>query len=472
MKSYDFSTIINCIHDDTQALSSRDQAILQCILNRKQYQMTRTIKILVIIWTLGLWSCNPSPEKSTGNVTIPDLTQNPDGDVLKKASVAASELGSSFSELLEVSMRENAIPRTEEDGEIVWATKYSGSGDLKFDWTLGFFPGSCWYMYEMTTEEKWKQAATRFQSQFEVLKSDTTSHDLGFVFYSSYGNGYRITKDESYKQVLIEAGNSLLTRYNEKVGCIQSWNVDTGWQAKRGWKFPVIIDNMMNLEMLFELSELSGDPKYRKVAISHADKTLENHFRADNSSYHVIDYDPETGAIRNKQTAQGFAHESAWARGQAWGLYGYVVCYRYTNNPVYLNQAKLIADFITNHPNLPEDGIPFWDYDATGTSAKLRDVSAAAITASALVELNEYTQGSYDTSLELIMASLASEKYRTATGDESKFLLQHSVGSIPHGAEVDEPLAYADYYYLEALSRLDKQSEADKSAQEPISMIN
>lgn len=353
-----------------------------------------------------------------------------------------------FSLLLEDAEKSNRIPRTvAPDGQTHWANK-------TFDWTEGFFPGSCWYLYEFSKDERWKQAAEKFQVQFESHKYYTNNHDLGFVFNCSYGNGYRLTGNENFKDVLITAGDSLITRFNPVVGCIQSWDVDTGWQAKRGWEFPVIIDNMMNLELLFELSKITGDDKYKNVAIAHANSTLKNHFRADNSSYHLVDYDPETGNVRSRQTAQGYADESSWARGQAWGLYGYTVCYRYTRDSFYLQQAEKIAKYIIENPNIPKDGIPYWDYDAPNIPNEPRDVSAAAVTVSALIELDQYSSNSYRPYIDKIMIALSSNEYTAELGKNNYFLLKHSVGSIPHGAEIDVPLNYADYYYLEALVRL------------------
>lgn len=355
--------------------------------------------------------------------------------------------------LLKVAEEENNIPRTlDAEGNMHWIHE-------NFDWTEGFYPGTNWYLYELTKDEKWKIAAEQFQAIFESHKNYTTNHDLGFVFNCSYGNGYRLTGNEKFKNVLITAGNSLITRFDPKVGCIKSWDVEKGWQSTRGWKFPVIIDNMMNLELLFELSKLTGDSKYEQVAISHADTTLKNHFRKDNSSYHVIDYDPETGDVRNRHTAQGYAHESSWARGQAWGIYGYTVCYRYTKNPIYLKQAEKIADFIINYPGTPEDGIPYWDYNAPNIPNEPRDVSAAAVTVSALIELQAYSKESYLPAINKIMNSLASPEYTAKLGENKNFLLKHSVGSIPHNNEIDVPLNYADYYYLEALGRYKKLSK-------------
>lgn len=352
--------------------------------------------------------------------------------------------------LLNDAMEANRIPRTiDENGNLHFT-------NLGFDWTEGFFPGTCWYLYEVTKDEKWKLAAEKFQAQYENHKYRTMSHDLGFVFNNSYGNGHRLTKNEDFKNVLITAGDSLITRFNPIIGSMLSWNVDNGWQADRGWKFPVIIDNMMNLELLFELSELTGDNKYKKVAISHANTTLKNHFREDNSSYHVVDYDPETGDVRSKQTAQGFSHESAWARGQAWGVYGYTMCYRFTKDDKYLEQAQKIADYIIDYKGTPKDGIPYWDYNDDKIPNSHRDASAAAITVSALIELNDYTNGKYETAVDKILGSLASEEYTAKLGENKNFILKHSVGSIPHNNEIDVPLNYADYYYLEALIRYRK----------------
>ncbi|GAA4814041.1 glycoside hydrolase family 88 protein [Litoribaculum gwangyangense] len=356
--------------------------------------------------------------------------------------------------LLKDAERLNKIPRTISiNDETHWANK-------DFDWTEGFFPGSCWYFYEFTDNEFWKEAAEKFQSTFESHKFYTNNHDLGFIFNSSYGNGYRLTGNKSFKKVLVTAGNSLITRFNPNVGCIQSWETDTGWQAERGWKYPVIIDNMMNLELLFELSKITGDDKYKNVATAHANTTLENHFRTDNSSFHLVDYDPENGNIRSKETAQGYSNESSWARGQAWGLYGYTVCYRYTKDVRYLKQAEKIARYIIDNPNIPIDGIPYWDYDAPNKPDEYRDVSAAAVSLSALIELQNYSKQDFTSFIKKVLKSLTSEQYFAKFGDNNGFILKHSVGSIPHNAEIDVPLNYADYYFLEALIKYKRYIEA------------
>ncbi len=318
------------------------------------------------------------------------------------------------------------------------------------EWTSGFFPGSLWYLYELTGDDNWKKLGIKYTEGMERIKKFTGNHDIGFMIYCSFGNGYRLTKNPAYKEVIIEAANSLSTRFRPGAGIIQSWNAN----KTKDWICPVIIDNMMNLELLFEASKLSGNNKFREIAISHANQTLKNHYRDDNSSFHVVDYNPKTGETRHKQTAQGFADSSAWARGQAWGLYGYTMCFRYTKDSKYLNQAEKIAQFIFNNPNLPKDLIPYWDYNAGKIPNEPRDVSAATITASALYELFTYTQNKkYKKYADTILKNLASDSYTAAPGTNGNFILMHSVGSIPHGAEVDRPLVYADYYFLEALKR-------------------
>ena len=321
------------------------------------------------------------------------------------------------------------------------------------DWRSGFFPGSVWYLYELTGDSTLLPLAAKYTDAIEEAKNLTWHHDIGFMIECSYGNGYRFGNKRNYKPVIIQAAKSLSTRFRPGAGIIQSWNVTGGWQAKRGWTCPVIIDNMMNLELLFEATRLSGDSTYYKIAVSHADQTLKNHFRPDYSCYHVIDYDPETGKVLHKHTAQGYSHESAWARGQAWALYGYTLCYRYTKDRKYLLQAEKIAGYLFSHPRMPEDLIPYWDLDAPKIPDEPRDVSAAAVIASALYELDHYSRKNYRKYADKILKSLSSPTYLSKPGENGNFILMHSVGSIPHGAEIDKPLVYADYYYLEAIDR-------------------
>jgi rhamnogalacturonyl hydrolase YesR len=345
----------------------------------------------------------------------------------------------------------------EESGKILNPKSFI-DGKIKYikpqEWTSGFFPGSMWYLYELTGDKKWETLGKKYTEALDTVKYLTNHHDVGFMIGCSYGNGLRLSANEAYKEVIVQAAKSLSTRFRPNAGIIQSWNVSGGWQAERGWECPVIIDNMMNLELLFRATELSGDSTFYKIAVTHADNTIKNHFRPDYSTWHVIDYSLTDGSVRNKHTAQGFAHESTWARGQAWAIYGYTVCYRETGDPKYLEQAEKAFELVASHPNLPEDGVPYWDYNAPNIPDEKRDASAAAIMASALYELSTYSKSEYYKGwADKITENLASPAYRANLGENGNFILKHSVGSIPHNSEIDVPLNYADYYFLEALKR-------------------
>ena len=322
------------------------------------------------------------------------------------------------------------------------------------DWCSGFFPGSLWLTYELTGDKKWIPLAEKYTEDLDSVKHLKWHHDVGFMIGCSYLTAYRVADKSEYKDVIIEAAKSLSTRFRPGAEVIQSWNVDKGWQSQRGWECPVIIDNMMNLELLFEASLMTGDSTFYDISVKHADTTMEHHFRDDNSCYHVVDYDLETGEVRNRQTAQGYADESSWARGQAWAIYGYTVCYRYTKDDKYLAQAEKVYDFIFNNKNLPADLVPYWDYDAPNIPNEPRDASSAACTASALYEMELYLPNKgYKEKADEIIRSLSSPEYRAVPGTNTNFVLMHSVGSIPHGHEIDVPINYADYYFIEALMR-------------------
>lgn len=336
------------------------------------------------------------------------------------------------------------------------------------DWTEGFYPGCLWYVYENNKTNKWKEAAIKWTEALEPLKKLTSHHDIGFLMYCSFGNAYRLLGDERYKDILIESANSLCTRFDEKVGCIKSWNYRKAWNGVDEWFYPVIIDNMMNLELLYFATKVTGDKKYAEIANRHAENTAQNQFREDYSNYHVVDYDQQTGKVLHRATCQGFSDNSTWARGQAWAIYGYTMVYRETKDPKFLKMAVGTADLWINHPNLPEDGVPFWDfnagqkgfipewnYDPQQFTKIPRDASAAAIAASAFLELADYVPGGekYFKEAEHILQSLSSSDYLAEPDTNCNFILKHSVGSIPHGVEIDVPLVYADYYYLEALLR-------------------
>jgi unsaturated chondroitin disaccharide hydrolase len=324
-------------------------------------------------------------------------------------------------------------------------------------WTSGFYPGTLFYLYSFSHDTALLGEGQRRLALLNKEQYNKGTHDLGFMMYCSYGTALRLIRDgvlrESaapYDSVLLNSARSLSTRFNPTVGCIRSWD-------SKPWKYPVIIDNMMNLELLLWATHESGDSSFARIAETHANTTLRNHFRPDYSSYHVIDYDTATGGVLAKKTAQGYADSSAWARGQSWGLYGYTVMYRYTHDVRYLAQAEHIADFILGHPNLPADKVPYWDYNAPGGNRVLRDVSAASIMASALIELSRYTvHGKGKTYLEAaeqIIVSLSSANYHAVVGANGGFLLMHSVGNLPGHTEIDVPLTYADYYFVEAMLR-------------------
>lgn len=322
------------------------------------------------------------------------------------------------------------------------------------DWCSGFFSGSLWQMYAYTKSNYWRQQAVSYTWPIEEMKLNRGTHDLGFMLYNSFGQAYRLTGEQSYKDVIVQAAKTLSTRYNPKVKAIRSWD----WN-KEVWQYPVIIDNMLNLELLFWATETTGDSLYHNIAVNHANTTMKNHFRSDQSSYHVVDYDTISGAVRLKGTHQGFSDESVWSRGQAWGLYGFTMCYRFTKNPAYLTQAENIAKFFFSQPNLPVDLIPYWDMKDPTIPNAPRDASAAAILASGLYELSTYTlpeRGKrYKTLADTIIKNL-SEHYQAKPGTAKGFLLLHSTGNHPANNEIDVPLSYADYYYLESLLRKTK----------------
>lgn len=336
----------------------------------------------------------------------------------------------------------DANPRTVENGA-VRVVNYR-------DWTSGFYPGSLWYMYELTGKESYKKAADRHTHILEPAQFRLNTHDLGFILYCSYGNAYRLTTDSGYMKVMTQGAHSLMKRYNSKIGLIKSWDPGVG-----PWGFPVIIDNMMNLEFLYTIGRMIGDSSMIQASVSHANRTMENHFRADNSSYHVIDYDVNSGKVISKHTHQGLHHESSWARGQAWGLYGFTMMYRLTFNPDYLKQAEKIAEFIIQHPRLPDDKIPYWDFDSKDIPNEPRDASAAAIMASALLELYSFKpeQTQYFNIAEAMLKSLSSSAYLANPGENGLFLIKHATGNMPFNSEIDTALSYADYYYLEAILR-------------------
>jgi hypothetical protein len=336
------------------------------------------------------------------------------------------------------------FPKNYDPGKAKLETSNSGW------WCSGFYPGTLLYLYEQTKDQQLYNEAMRILKLLEKEKNNTTTHDLGFMMFCSFGNAERMASKPEYKEILLQSAKSLSSRFNPTVGCIKSWD-------SKPSEFLVIIDNMMNLELLFWATRVSGDSSFYKIAVTHADNTLKNHFRPDHSSYHVLNYHPQTGAVQQKRTAQGYSNESAWARGQAWALYGYTVMYRETKDKKYLAEAEAIANFLLDHPNLPADKIPYWDFNAPNIPSALRDASAAAIISSALLELCRYADPlsgkKYFNAAETMLKSLVSPEYHSASGTNGGFLIQHCVGHHPAGTEIDVSLTYADYYFAEAMIR-------------------
>jgi unsaturated chondroitin disaccharide hydrolase len=339
----------------------------------------------------------------------------------------------------------SSIPRSAKNGTVNFVTPP--------DWTSGFVAGSFWYVYEHTQDEAFKTAAEAFTAALEGEKDSTDDHDLGFQFMSSYGNGYRLTNNAAYPAVIETAADSLMTRFSATVGAIESWdNAD--------FDYPVIIDNMMNLRMLHHVSEATGDQAYFDAALDHAEKTLAHHFREDHSAFHLVNYKTSDGTVIEKINVQGWADDSSWARGQSWGLYGFTEMAGLSGRADFLAQAEAAAGYLMNHPNMPEDKVPYWDYSAPDADGALpeRDASAAAIMASALLELSalaaEPAATTYRDFALSMLQSLSSSAYAAAAGTNSHFLLMHSsTGPVPSNPEYDDAINYADYYYLEALLR-------------------
>lgn len=327
----------------------------------------------------------------------------------------------------------------------------------KLVWTSGFYPGILWYAYQVTGNERWKKEAIKRTEVFEEYKNITEHHDIGFMMFPAYGNGYEIGGKKEYKDILLASAKSLASRFNPKVGTIRSWSnkMHPRWQ-----QHITIIDNMLNLELLFWAAKHGGDSKYYDIAVKHAETTMKNHFRPDLTSWHVIEYDSISGAILNRHTKQGYADDSRWSRGQAWGVYGYTMVYKETKDKKFLDFAQKITDKYLSM--LPEDMVPCWDFDVANDPKEEKDASAAAVVASALLDLSTFVESKedkeryYDAAIKMLK-SLGSDKY-SGVGKADSFLL-HSTGAKSLGHEIDVALIYADYYYIEALSRLQKMQE-------------
>ena len=406
-------------------------------------------QIAGLVLGIGLTACTPEPKI--------DL-------VKENMKFAQQQLRFAFDEIGYAIVNESTESRAQREekgwGELTNPRNSEPDGTLHLvpakDWTSGFFPGELWFLYEYTQNNFWKKKAQQHTDILEKEKTNGGTHDMGFKMYCSFGNGYRLTNDERYRNILLQSARTLSTRFKPKAGILRSWD-----HNREKWQCPVIIDNMMNLELLFWATKESKDSTFYKIAVSHARTTLKNHFRSDYSCYHVVDYDTITGQALKKNTHQGFAHESAWSRGQAWALYGYTMCYRETKLPEFLKQAQRIEKYLFNHSNMPKDLIPYWDFDAPDIPNEPRDVSAATVIASALYELSLYDSQNgkkYKANADQIIENLT-KQYRATLNKDNGFLLLHSTGTKPTNTEVDVPIIYADYYFLEALMRKNKLEE-------------
>ncbi|WP_308991134.1 glycoside hydrolase family 88 protein [Mariniflexile litorale] len=381
-------------------------------------------------------------------LTLSSCAQNPDS--LNSRIDATLNLASQQYEYMKTRLPEGRYPKTYYADRDKFETSNSDW------WCSGFYPGTLLYLNEVLNKPVLKQEIDRVLMGLKKEQFNKSTHDLGFMMYCSFGNANRLNPKSEYKEILMNSAKSLATRYNDTVKSIRSWD-SASWNKAGEDDLVVIIDNMMNLELLFWAARNSKDSTYYDIAINHADKTIENQFRKDYSSYHEVIYDEKTGDVKAQITNQGASDESAWARGQAWGLYGFVVTYRETKDLKYLEQANAIAEFILNHPNMPKDMVPYWDFDANNIPDALRDSSAAAIIASALLELKTYVnqdlENKYENASETILSTLLTDEYLAEENTNGGFLLKRGVGNMPNKTEIDTPLSYGDYYLVEAMIR-------------------
>ena len=370
-------------------------------------------------------------------------------DVFVKASAHYRALDAAATPLMRDASGRPRVPH----GWLKWKT---GKDELDmreiYWWTSGHFPGSLWLLHEATGEAYFRSRATAWTELLRPVADYGGNHDIGFMMYCSFGNARRILKTDRYDDLLVQTAETLSRRYEPSLGLIRSW----GDIADRD-HFLVIPDNLMNLELLEVASKISGNPRFDAIARGHATKTRQNHFRADGGTYHVLDYDQRPGflgSVQDIRRGQGLSCRTAWSRGQSWAIYGYAMMYRETKDPAYLAFAQRVADFAIGHPGMPADGIPYWDFGAPGEE---RDSSAGAVMASALLELADFVGGAKGAAYRAFavkqLLALASPAYFSEGDEIGHWLLKHGVGHKPGDSEIDTPLSYGDYYFLEALLR-------------------
>lgn len=391
--------------------------------------MKKPFLISVIILTLFCAGTNGQEEKACLNKTEKEL-------LINRLNIATKN----YKKIINSTQKNIQLPYTFEDGKI-GSVKPAG-------WVSGFFPGTLWYLFEYTKDDYWKEKADYYSSLLNNQQFNTNTHDLGFMMYCSYGNGYRLTGNQEYKKILLKSSESLSTRFSNKVGTIRSWDFAGWWE-----EYPVIIDNMMNLEMLLWASKNGGEQRFSEIAKEHSQHTIKYHYRKNFSCFHVVDYDSISGVPLHKGTFQGASDESSWARGQAWGLYGFTMMSHETGETEFLKQAENIANYIISE--IAQDPIPCWDFSLKTDKSEEKDASAGAIIASALVELYEQTGSpEYLENAKRIVFKLSEPEYFDSKGEIGGFLLKHSVANKPQDSGIDIPLNYADYYYVEAILKL------------------
>jgi len=400
-------------------------------------------KIIVGLGLMLLVSCNSLKVESF--------------DVTKSLDYCASQTQRTLVQLKgDSAINYTMMPRNILKGSNTWSCRKA----TKEEWTSGFWPGVLWYDYENTKDPKVKLEAEKYTQSLEFLSHTSAyDHDLGFLVFCSYGNGYRLTGNPAYKQVLLNTADTLATLYNPKVGTILSWPRQI---ELNDWPHNTIIDNMINLELLFWAAKNGGGKKLYDIAVSHADHTMKNQFKPDYSCYHVALYDTITGKFIKGITHQGYSDKSMWARGQGWSIYGFIVCYRETHDKKYLYFARKVADAYLKR--LPQDEVPYWDFDAPQIPNAPRDASAACVVASALLEMSTYLEGDsglkYRNDAVKMLKNLSTPAY--LSGQSNPSYLLHSTGHWPNNSEIDASIIYADYYYIEALLRLKKLNAGEE----------
>ncbi len=373
-------------------------------------------------------------------------------DAEKDLGYCAKQVQKSLQYLHRDTIDYTMMPRNIQNTDSVWLC-HKATAD---EWCAGFWPGVLWYDFEATHDEIIREEAERYTRSLKFLSERSAfDHDLGFLIFCSYGNAYRLTGDPKFKDVILATADTLATLFNPNVGTILSWPRNVNMLGGHN----TIMDNMINLEMLFWASKNGGGQNLYDIAVKHADTTMKHHFRPDYTCYHVAVYDPETGEFLKGMTHQGYSDTSVWARGQAWAIYGYTMVYRETHEQRFLDFACKVTDAYLKR--LPDDYVPYWDFDDPSIPEAPRDASAACVVASALLELQGYCSAdkaeTYRNAATKMLASLASDSYRS--GDKRTSFLDHSTGHKPAGSEVDASIIYADYYYIEALLRYKKLSE-------------